>query len=529
MDSHLTSSTSSSASTWKILLLVISVLFISTVSPRLAVLGGLPATDEGFYAYYAQLIHHSLATTARLPDAGPLELYPLLLSWVLSLKGNTLILLRAADMLVALCTAAALYGVLVRESGNRMVAALLTLLFAFSLNSPIFIQNGFKNSMVAAFLPLLLAVRIAQDADANTHGSWVLAGVLTALGILLRETFLPFAVLGAGAIYFGRGARPTRQFILGGTLAGALIVMTAVLARGSVSSLIEAYRSAGIVYTALADQRVSLFVNGSLASLKECAPAVALSALALIGLVLVSARRRQAAPALRGLFWLVATALPIIEPASKIGFPYHFSACLIGMAGLCACSWRHACATQPNTRWPLISIALLALFMLGSKNESLAARWKADSSNLAAITDARWPDSAVQTSNYLLAADALRKAANPGATLSASGFMFTLYPLTGFLPPNDLLSNLSAAIIKLNLDSQALAAALKACPPDLVMTTFRKDWPGADALEQAVVQSGIYAQIGVIPVDPNKVYGTFGGNLYRRIDTVPPCETTSFR
>lgn len=529
MDSHLTSSTSPSTSSWKILLLVIAVLFISTVYPRLAVMGGLPATDEGFYAYYAQLIHHSVVTNGHLPDAGPLQLYPLMLSWVFSLKGNALILLRAADMAVALCTVTVLYGVLVRESGNRMVAALLTLLFAFSLNSPIFIQNGFKNSMVAAFLPLLLAVRIAQDADTGARGSWVLAGALTALGILLRESFLPFAVLGAGAIYFVRGPRPALQFILGGTLAGALIVIAAVLARGSISSLIEAYRSAGIVYTALADQRVTLFVNGSLASLKECAPAVALSALALIGLALVSARQRHAAPALRGLFWLLATALPIIEPASKIGFPYHFSACLIGMAGLCACGWRHACATQPNTRWLLIGIALLTLYMLGSRNDPLSARWKADSANLAAITDARWLDSAVQTSNYLLAADALRKAAPPGATLSASGFMFTLYPLTGLLPPNDMLSNLSGAIIKLKLDPSALEAALKACPPDLVMTTFRKDWPGADALEQAVVQSGIYAQIGVIPVDLGKVYGTFGGNLYRRIDTVPPCETTAFR
>jgi hypothetical protein len=135
-----------------------------------------------------------------------------------------------------------------------------------------------------------------------------------------------------------------------------------------------------------------------------------------------------------------------------------------------------------------------------------------------------WPNEAIPASNYLLAAEAIRKVAPLNGTLSVSGFMLALYPLTGMLPPSHDLSNLSATVIELGLDGMRFKQALIACPPDVLMTTTRTEWPGADTLTKAVEDTGLYEQVVVIPVAFNKSYGRFGGTIYRRIkQTQEPC------
>lgn len=101
---------------------VLAVL-LGTAFLRLTPLGGLPKTDEGVYAYAAQAMHASVRAGHGLPDFGTLTRYPLLTAWLFDVQANHL-LLRCADLVVALAMSWALYRVLVQESGSRRGGAL---------------------------------------------------------------------------------------------------------------------------------------------------------------------------------------------------------------------------------------------------------------------------------------------------------------------------------------------------------------------------------------------------------------------
>lgn len=494
-----------------------TALVLSTVFPRLMLLGGLPATDEGAYAYQAQLMFQSLAGGHGLPDSGTLGLYPLLVSWAFAVPFNTLVLLRMIDLCVAVLSMWLLYRVLAHESGSQKAALFLALIFGFTANQTLFIQYGFKNSIAAAFVPLLLAFHIAQGARAETLQAWWFAGALTALSVLLRETFIPFAVLGFVVVWAARGQAAATRFAAGGCLTAVAVVGLVLLSRGSTGPLINAYRDAGLVYAAITDQSAALFVsNGSLA-VQEAMIALALSAAACIAL-LIRGRRLAA----RAAFWVLVAALPLGEPMSKIGFPYHFAVSLVGLAGLCSLAWR-ACSRSSTARLVLPALgALTAVVLLHAKLPALTAHWPQTQQTLAAATSGHWPAPAIGQSNYLLAAEAIRRTVPAGGTVSVSGFMFTLYPLTGHLPPSPALANLSATLIQHGLSSEWLREMLLRCPPDVIMTTTRTEWPGSPELLAAVQGAGIYDEVETIGVTTTRSYGSFGGSIFR-VREARPC------
>ncbi|MDR2626182.1 MAG: hypothetical protein LBC37_07610, partial [Zoogloeaceae bacterium] len=147
--------------------LLISVILAGTVFPRLMLLGLFPVTDDGYYAYVAQQIHYSFANGQGIPDVGGLSLYPMLCSWVFSLQYNPFISLRLIDLCVAIAMAFLLYRVLARICNSNIGAALITLVFTFTFNQLVFIDGGFKNSIIVAFVPLLLALYIGIGAVQN--------------------------------------------------------------------------------------------------------------------------------------------------------------------------------------------------------------------------------------------------------------------------------------------------------------------------------------------------------------------------
>lgn len=130
-------------------------------------IGGLPATDEGVFAYFAQLIHASLITSKSLPHTGPLALYLLLCNWVFAFNINPLVALRFIDMLVATLAGYLFYRAIEIESGSRLGAFLICLLFLFTMNQPVFIQYGFKNSMFAAYVPLFASLWLGLAAPVD--------------------------------------------------------------------------------------------------------------------------------------------------------------------------------------------------------------------------------------------------------------------------------------------------------------------------------------------------------------------------
>ena len=498
-------------------LIAVLVVLVVVAVPRLPGLSGLPLTDEGYYAYYAMRIHEQLTSGGGLPGDGYLMLYPLVSSWVWSLPQNGFVMLRSIDLVVSCAAGLLLFAMIRRESRSLGAAVAFSAIFLFAMNAAPFIQNGFKNSFHAAYVPLLTALLLSQRGPVSLS-RWSLIGGLVAVAVLLRESFAPFAVLAVGAVCWGYGRRPALALCAGAAVTTTIVLLALLGARGGVAGLIGAYQDASITFAAVQDQRSALFVSSFNTAVGLARLPVVLWLLALTA-VAMAARGQRPASAMRGVFWILASLLPLIEPASKIGFAYHFSACLPGMAGLCAWAWQ----SIPSSRARVASLLLISAAALWYT----APVWSLVGNAPDALGKARltaeegWPDEAHVSTNYLIAADLVGKNAPAGGTLSVSGFMFPLFPLTGLQPSSPALSDLSLALIKHNMNGVALAATLAKCAPDVVLVSNRTEFPGAAIVQAAVESTGLYQRVGVVEVDATRSYGTFGGIVYRKIAGAP--------
>lgn len=497
---------------------VILVVLIAVGLPRLMLVGGLPATDEGFYAYHAQSIYTSVTTGSGLPDVGPLMLYPLLVSWVFALDANPIVALRLIDLLVAVASGYALFRVLEVESRSRLGSALIAALFLFAMNQTVFIQYGFKNSFHAAYLPLFGALWLGLSAPTiATICRWFSIGALLSVAVLLRETFLPLMALGALAVLISRGVRPFSQLVLGALSTSVLIICTILALRGGITVTLESYRDAGLVYASVVDRQVEFFFNHGGQALRESILPVLVAGVGLIATLARSMHRKPLTSLLKVAFWIAAVLFPLLEPALKVGFPYHFGVCLVGLAGLTAIGWRNLNEGSSKFRLYLTAVFLCTALMAQviPRLAPLGAAWHQTREVLATFKSGEWPKDFTDKTNYLLAAQAIRQVTPPGGTVAVSGFMHALYPLTGTLPPLPEFANLSATLIKLKFSGPRLSEALLRCPPDIVMITSRTDWPGSSELLAAVRATGIYEEIVEIPTTYNRDYGSFGGLIFR--------------
>lgn len=492
------------------------VVILATGLPRLSVLGSLPSTDEGVFAYFSQIIFASLSTGHGLPDSGTLMLYPMLLSWVFDLSVNHLMFLRLVDLIVALVAGLLFYKVIEQQSQSRLGATLIAAIFLFLMNQPLFIQSGFKNSIFSAYIPLFIALLWARNISKDSP-SWLWIGGLSAISVLLRETFIPFVVVGAISILITHGWRTLTRFSMGGVLTGAIIIGAVLISRGGMQAFLDAYVHAGDFYASMKDQTIPLLISNGTASAKEAGIALGITGAAAFGLIVHTVHQRSSASLNRLLFWVAIAAVPLLEPITKIGFPYHFAVCLPGLAGICALAWHYLISPQPEKVRVVISAGLIAACvpLLWPKFVLLSNIWSGTKENLAGMANTAWRPEAVAQSNYLLAADAILKAAPPGSTLSISGFMFSLYPLTGLMPPAYKSDHLNAMAIRYGFNAHALQRALESCPPDILMTTTRTDLPGSETIKEAVEGSRLYGAVATIANSPEKSYGTFGGTIYK--------------
>lgn len=505
---------------WQVLLAGLLAVAAGIVLPRMAGLSGLPTTDEGYYAYYSMRMAHSLGQGLGLPSDGYIMLYPMLTAWVFEVTANPFVLLRLVDLAAATAAGMLFTIMLTRESRSVWFAAVLAMIFLYTMNWAGFVQNGYRNSIFLAYVPLLLAVILTQlDRCMSTRRLFAIGG-LVSMGVLIREPFAGFAFLAVGAAWYRLGWRAAASIAAGGLIVALLVVTPVVALRGDLQGLLSSYLDAGDMFASVQDQRGTLFSNAVIAWSKVAWHALILSVLALIVLITGRLRGSRSVPA-RTFLWLGIAAVPLIEPVMKIGFPYHFASTLPGLAGLCALAWR----TLPRHRL----CALIPALMLGAAMWSCHAQasWQlkilpSAVSNAKLVAREGWPAEAHQSSNYLIAADLIQAHSQPGQTLSVSGFMLTLHPLTGRQPPSAQLSDLTLALIGMDMDGDRLLRAIRACPPDVIMTTTRTEWPGAALIEQTVARTGMYRHVGTVAVNEAISYGTFGGNVYARHGATSP-------
>ena len=480
----------------------------------MALIGGFPATDEGFNAFWAQYAHATLAGGHGLPDAGTLQLYPILASWVFALDVNPLLALRGLDLLAAAAVALVMFRIAAHEARDARAGAVIAAFFAFAMAQFPFVQHGFKNAIVAAFVPLLAAAWLAVDERRRDQRPWLACGALAALGVLLREPLFPLFAVGAAAIASAHGARAAVRFLVGGVAAVGVVVGIVVALRGGLSGLLAAYSSSADFYAQMAGVRWTNLAAAFTIAARDAACALPLLLAAVVaGIVARDGRVRDA----RAAFWLAAAIAPWWEPVAKFGFAYHVAACLPGFCLFTAWAWGRA-AERPRLRAGLAVLALVPAAWLAWKQAALIEHhyWPTTRANLAAFHDARWPKEAIARSNYLLMADAVRRATAEGGTLAVSGSYWALFPLTGRLPRRGDMADLTHAAVDAGLDAARLAEAIRACPPDTIVVTNRTGYPGQPALEAAMKALDGYALVETLAPDPLRDYGHFGGAIYAR-------------
>ncbi|GHU19262.1 hypothetical protein FACS189475_06170 [Betaproteobacteria bacterium] len=494
--------------------LVLCMLLAGTALPRLMLSGDSPKVDEGQYAFAAQWIHHSFTNGQGLPDSGGLSLYPMLVSWVFSLDYNPIIALRLVDLCVAVLASFFLYWVLKKESGSQLGAVLITLIFTYTMNQFVFIESGFKNSIMAAFVPLFLAIRIGQQivrADRSAVSqAWWIVGALAAVSVILREPFVPFAALGLITVFIAQGWKATLRYFLGGIITGALVIGAILLARGGVTETVAAYHDAGVTFGVVSQEEITAnFRIQGLVTVKESSVALSLSVLAGFTLILIALIRRSRSLAINFLFWLSFIGITLIEPAAKIGYTYHFAMALPGFAGICALALREVDDEWPNFSWAskerkdaiaLLGVMLSALWFSLDFSALVRNCWPITLETLEAASDGDWPE-IFEENPFLIAANILKEEMPENGTLSVNRNLQLFYPLTGHLPSSSQLAGLSFLLVRPDFKE-----TLKGCPPDVMLISLQDDWLAGNnnsKLLATIKEIGIYKLVAEIPITSN--------------------------
>ncbi|MDR3157745.1 MAG: hypothetical protein LBU11_01780 [Zoogloeaceae bacterium] len=486
-------------------------------------LGLFPASDEGYYAYAAQQIHHSLVNGQGIPDSGGLSLYPMLCSWVFSLQYNPMIALRLIDLGVAIVMAFLWYKVLARICNNNTGAACITFIFTFTLNQFGFIESGFKNSITVAFVPLLLALYIGIGAvqEKESGNAWWMAGALTALSIVFRETFAPFALVGLVSVFIAQGRKAALQFFVGGMAAGIALVGEILLARGGIAETIAHYRAAGIVFDAVSGLRLKNFYSYGLQAAYSSSIALAFSALSIMVSSIVFFFRRDRSLFLTVVFWLSFIGVALFEPVVKVCYPYHFTILFPGLSGLCALALREIIRLWPVMKWAhgkvnnilvAAGILLSTIWLYFSCSMLAMIYWPFTLETLVAAPGGKWPEKFVHQSELLFIAAEIEKVIPEKGTLSIIMHMQSLYPLTGRFPPSYRLNDLSTTAILLRFSVPAIRQALLDCAPDVIVFTTKED----RSIFESILATEIYEPVVKIPFTRKKMDHFDGVMIFRK-------------
>lgn len=228
-------------------ILTLACLMVGVLYPYLASLGGFPAIDEGSYAYISHVYALDILQQRPLTRLQGMSLWSLLVSGLTLLPGPTLIWLRLVDLGAALCFAWLFCRILFKEAGT--LGLLLALVFLIAMTRPEIIDCGAKNSLFAAWACFALAWYMGRYQKPTRRTAWVLSGVLTCFGVLLREPLFPFALLGFFAMGIGRGFRASVAYALGGLGAGIIVLgCIELLLPGSLADFYMGYTHRTLVY-----------------------------------------------------------------------------------------------------------------------------------------------------------------------------------------------------------------------------------------------------------------------------------------
>lgn len=527
-------------------------LLVAVALPYLSRLTGYPNIDEGTYAFYAMVYNYNLAHGESLLSMQGLNLWPLLLSWLPDLPGMPILWFRLADLFAALLATWLMCAIMRRECG--IFSSLIALVFLGCMMNFKIVESGFKNAFFPAWACFFGAILIIGMKPANAgSGRCFLAGFLTAFGILLRETFFPFALLGFVSIWIGGNFKKAFFYALGGIFCASFILAgIELLAPGSLASLYQGYVDRTLIYKIQNDRIWHNFSYHLYQSLKIFLPCLLFS-VAVIGWNILSAAARRHMPAKAGgmdkgsgvsglklCFWLAVSILPLYETVVKISFPYHFAQALPGLACLTAAyagaAIKKGCFEKTLDFYKKPAYCLLAAACFGV---IASCAWLPDIfrlgktvNDVAQVAAYKWPREMIEHSTTLRVVDEIHKNLPNGGTVSTNGLAQFIYPASGTLPPlsgafdaadHYRLADLSRFFVQTGMDRERVKAALLANPPELIalLVPLGEHEPSFPEELAAIIDSTeIYEKCAVIdPEAPNSgikhfTWGAF--DIYRR-------------
>jgi hypothetical protein len=499
--------------------------------PRLILISGPPATDEGIYAFNALMIHLNPEPGVLIPDFGTLSLYPMLLSWVFGFEINHFVMLRFCDAVFATIAGLILYKVILTVNGNKLHSAIITVVFLFTMSDPAFIQYGFKNAITVASIPLLTAILIGLQPQPMGILKWFGCGVLMAMAVMLREPFVVFALLGTFAVFVRADLRASIAYIAGGIAASFIILLIIIIMRGGFSALIQSYVEVGQFMHEIAYQRSTLLVTSTSIFIKNAFGVLLVAGSVLLVKFLTIAKERQFhSQYWQYIFWLILALAPLIEPMLKNGYPYHYATSLIGLSGIVALGWRDIAQSKAiQKKWVVLMLSIFVFISLMPKLKKLndhALKYSTGISYLQMFTD--WPATTIQQSNYLLIANKIRQQIMQDhtlkdATLSIHGSMLGLISLAGLSPSRPDIAHLSYKFINIGKNKNMLRQQIYECPPHFIVLTNSSPFRDTGTLSDVVRSMPEYALVDVVSKSASRNYGSFDGAIFKWMPSNNKC------
>ena len=508
--------------------LAIIIAVLTTGFLRLQFFSGLPDTDGGFYTYCTQFYYSHFLNDREL-DGMIILLYPLITSWVYGLDVNQFIVLRLIDGFFAIITSIILFKVILKESGSIFFTVILMTTLLVLMNYIENIGYGFRNSIWIAYLPLFSALLVWQNATKEDNSSFYLIGGLVSLGVLFREPFLIFFLFSGIAIQIGYGWRLLIRYLIGAALVGFIVLGFVLLFRGwDLLNLINSYFYTTGYFKGHQELTNSSFITYGLLSLKNNWFIWFTAFISLIYLIKLYFSDKNILNINRIYFWLGISLLPLLEPLLKFSWEYHFANCLPGLAGLTAMSWKHLNSQESrivNTA-SIVIVSLMSLMVILPTINRVIIKSDHIFSPLSAIEWAkevggfRGPET-IAKSQYLIAAAKIYELSREDSTLSLSGSMTGLYPLTELLPPTYKLCDLYNLYVSLNFNEGELIKILEKYRPTIIWTAHLSTQYLTNAekdLPFIIEKSNLYNKVATIPINPKINYGWKAGSIYRLKD-----------
>ena len=503
-------------------LIAVVIALLTTGFLRLQIIGAPPASDGGYHTFASQWLFNAITQDIPIKDS-KLFLYTFMTSWVYGLEVNQIIFLRIIDGFVAIAASIVLFNVILKESGSKLFTIILVTPLLIILHDFTYVIFGFRNPIWASYLALFGALLVWQKSSREDNFSFYLIGALVSMGVLLREAFLPFSMLAGIAIYITYGRQTLVKYLIGSAALGFSVLSFMLMFRGwDLQNLIDVYILHVDAYKDYPN--MGLTFTGGILHLIHTGWFVCFLVLAsILYFIKLKFNNKKSVSINRFYFWILVASLPLIEPIFKLGFHYHYSNCLIGLAGFIAMSWRYLSHQESEQikKLSIILIGLISLFVVLPKVNSKVISVNriilpSDAIVWASNYDSFRHTQVIESSQYLTLAAKIYSLSREDSTLVTSGLMQVLHPLTNLLPPTYELSWLRYLYVKVNFDEDKLIKIIKKHRPTLIVTT---DWSaGEAAMSEIIDKIELYEKVAIVPSNSTKMYGYKSGIIYRLKD-----------